>query len=118
MPEQQRPAATADIDQLAVDEERAGRFRRADIERSADRGKSLFEHAAELDRNSADIDGEAIDFLGRRPSAEAVLVVDHNGVQSGMGKSRGSAKPARTGTNDDSICLNNRHPTSQNAPRG
>ena len=115
--QQQRPSAPADIDQLAVNEEGTGRLRSSDVELSSNGIKGLLEHAAELDRDGADIDGKAVDLLGRGAAAEAAPVVHDDGMQASMGKPRGGAKPARTGTYDDRICPNNRHPTSQRVPR-
>jgi len=59
--------------------------------------KSLLEDTAQFDRNGADIDRKAFDLLGRCTSANAAFVIHHNGVQSGMGESRGGTKPACTG---------------------
>ena len=116
--EQQRPATTADIDQLAVDEEGTGGFGGADIERRADGIEGLFEHAAQLDRNGADINGKAVNLLGRSASADPVLVIDDDCMKPGMGEPRGGAKPASTGTDHDSIRTNDRHSTSQSVLHG
>ena len=118
LPEQQRPAAAADIDQLAVDEEGAGGLGRADIERRADGIEGLLEYPAQFDRDGADIDRKAVDLLGRGASADPVLVVDDEGMKSGMGKPRRGAKPAGTGPDHDSIRTNDRHSTSQSALHG
>ena len=113
--EQQRPAAAADIDQLAVDEEGTGGLGRADIERRADGIESLLEHTAEFDGDGADIDGEAVDLLGRGTTADPVLVIDDDGMKPGMRQPRGGAQPAGAGPDHDSIRLNDRHSTSQSA---
>ena len=118
LPEQQRPAAAADIDQLAVDEEGTGGLRRADIERRADGVEGLLEHAAEFDRDRADIDRKTVDLLGRGAAADPVLVVDDEGMEPGMGQPSGGAKPAGAGTDHDSIRPNNRHSTSQSVLHG
>ena len=103
LPEQQRPAAAADIDQLAVDEEGTGGLGGADIERRADGIEGLLEDTAEFDRDGADIDGKAVDLFGRGAPAEPVLVVDDEGMEPGMGQPRRGAKPAGTGPDHDSI---------------
>ena len=118
LPEQQRPAAAADIDQLAVDEEGAGGLGGADIERRADGVEGLLEYTAEFDRDGADIDRKAVDLFGRGPSADPLLVVDDDGMKPGMGEPRRGAKPAGTGPDHDSIRTNNRHFTSQSALHG
>ena len=95
LPEQQRPAAAADIDQLAVDEEGTGGLRGADIERRADGIEGLLEYPAQFDRDGADIDREAVDLLGRGASADPVLVVDDEGMKPGMGQAAPRRKARR-----------------------
>src|SRR5437588_11638232 len=73
--EQQRPAAAADVDQLAVDEKRTGRLGCADVEGNTDGRERLLEYAAQFDRHTANIDGETVDMLGRGAAADTVLVV-------------------------------------------
>ena len=118
LPEQQGPAAAADIDQLAVDEEGTGGLRHTNIERRADGVEGFLEHAAKFDCDRADIDRKAVDLLGRGAAADAVLVVDHEGMEPGMGQPSCGAQPASAGTDNDSIGPNNRHSTSQSVLHG
>ena len=92
LPEQQRPATAADIDQLAVDEEGTGGFGGADIERRADGIEGLLEHPAEFDRDRADIDREAVDLLGRGSSADPAPCRRRRGYEARHGTRRAAAQ--------------------------
>ena len=65
--------------------------------------KGFLEHAAEFDGDGAYVHLESVDLLGRGASTDAVLIVDDNRVQAGMGQPRRGAKSAGAGSDHDSI---------------
>ncbi|MGY4314856.1 hypothetical protein ACVWW1_004183 [Bradyrhizobium sp. JR3.5] len=88
----------------------------ARISSGAQTVEGLFEHAAELDRDCADIDLEAVDLLGRGAPAEPVLVVDDEGMQPAMGETRRGAQPAGASSDHHSIDLMSIHAQPPSMP--
>ncbi|MNV42409.1 hypothetical protein D3C71_1340820 [compost metagenome] len=101
--QQHAPAALGDVDDLAVDQEDGRGIGLAQVELDIEQGEGFFEGRPLLDRDGADVDGEAVDLLARGAAAHAAQALGHQHFLAGGHKARGHAEASGAGADHDGV---------------